>query len=453
MRTIIHDGCIVNEGRAFRGAVVINGERIERVVEQEGMPRGSYDKSVDATGCFVFPGVIDEHVHFREPGLTKKADIESESRAAAYGGVTTFFDMPNCLPQTTTLEALEQKFSIAAEKSHVNYSFFFGATNGNVDLFDRLDRKRIPGIKLFMGASTGNMLVDRKDALHGIFARCADLRLPLMVHCEDSGIIGDNMSRFRLVCGDDPDVRFQFLIRSQEACLASTALAVSLAREHGTRLHVAHLSTARELSLFEPCGAGSLPRITAEAVIAHLWFSAHDTLRLGARVKCNPSVKMPADRDALRQALADGRIATVATDHAPHEWSKKQGGCAKAASGMPMIQFSLPVMLELVDQHVITMPRLVELMCHRPAQLFGVARRGFLRPGYQADVVVVRRGEPWTVTSGIIQSRCGWSPLEGQAFRWRIMNTLCNGKMIYDRGQFFGDSHGQAVAFRENDGD
>ena len=448
MRTIIHDGCIVNEGRAFRGAVVINGERIERVVEQEGMPRGSYDKSVDATGCFVFPGVIDEHVHFREPGLTKKADIESESRAAAYGGVTTFFDMPNCLPQTTTLEALEQKFSIAAEKSHVNYSFFFGATNGNVDLFDRLDRKRIPGIKLFMGASTGNMLVDRKDALHGIFARCADLRLPLMVHCEDSGIIADNMSRFRLVCGDDPDVRFHFLIRSQEACLASTALAVSLAREHGTRLHVAHLSTARELSLFEPCGAGSLPRITAEAVIAHLWFSARDTLRLGARVKCNPSVKMPADRDALRQALADGRIATVATDHAPHEWSKKQGGCAKAASGMPMLQYSLVSMLGLADEGILPIERIPELMAHNPARLFSVRERGFLRPGYKADVAIVRRHCPWTLTQSDIQSKCRWSPLLGTTFDWRVQRTICNGVTVYNNGILNKEYRGEEVSFR-----
>lgn len=451
MRTLLQGGTIVNEGRSYRGSLVINDDRIEDIIENAPAPRGDYDKTVDATGCYVLPGIIDEHVHFREPGLTQKADIESESRAAAYGGVTTFFDMPNCVPQTTTLEALADKFTRAERSSHVNYSFFFGATNNNVALFSQLDPTRIPGIKLFMGASTGNMLVDQMDALHRIFAACADLDLPLMTHCEDSGVIAQNMQRFKFVCGEDPDVRFHFLIRDEEACYRSTALAVKLALQHHTRLHVAHLTTARELQLFEASDDHYLPQITAEAVIAHLWFTAGDTLRLGARIKCNPSVKMPSDRDALRRALSDGRIATVGTDHAPHEWSKKQGGCARAASGMPMLQFSLPAMLQLVDAGVLGIEKLVTLMCHHPAMLFSVCDRGFLRKGYKADVTVVKPHSPWTVTPAIIQSKCGWSPMEGERFDWQVRQTYCNGRLVYDQGHFDESSHGEAVRFRKKD--
>lgn len=448
MRTKIQGGTIVNEGRSFRGSLIINDDRIEEIIENEQTPRGDYDKSVDATGCYVLPGIIDEHVHFREPGLTQKADIESESRAAAFGGVTTFFDMPNCQPQTTTLDALADKFARAGQTSHVNYSFFFGATNNNVELFRQLDPTRIPGVKLFMGASTGNMLVDQMDALHQIYQTCADLDLPLMTHCEDSGIITKNMQRFKLVCGDDPDVRFHFIIRDEEACYRSTALAVQLALQYHTRLHVAHLTTARELQLFEPCEDNYLTQITAEAVIAHLWFTAADTLKLGARIKCNPSIKMEADREELRKALTDGRISTIGTDHAPHEWSKKQGGCVRAASGMPMLQFSLPAMLQLVNEGVLSIEKLVTLMCHHPAMLFSVSDRGFLHKGYKADIAIVKPKSPWTVTPDVIQSKCGWSPMEGQTFDWQVKQTFCNGRLIYDQGQFDGNSRGEAVQFR-----
>ena len=420
MRTKIQGGTIVNEGRSFRGSLIINDDRIEEIIENEQTPRGDYDKCVDATGCYVLPGIIDEHVHFREPGLTQKADIESESRAAAFGGVTTFFDMPNCQPQTTTLDALADKFERGARTSHVNYSFFFGATNNNVELFRHLDPTRIPGIKLFMGASTGNMLVDQMDALHQIYQACADLDLPLMTHCEDSGVIAKNMQRFKLVCGDDPDVRFHFIIRDEEA----------------------------ELQLFEPCEDNYLPQITAEAVIAHLWFSAADTLKLGARIKCNPSIKMPADREELRKALTDGRIYTIGTDHAPHEWSKKQGGCVRAASGMPMLQFSLPAMLQLVNEGVLSIEKVVTLMCHHPAMLFSVSDRGFLRKGYKADIAIVKPKSPWTVTPDVIQSKCGWSPMEGQTFDWQVRQTFCNGRLIYDQGLFDENSRGEAVRFR-----
>lgn len=444
MRTLIEHATIVNEGKAFKGSVVIANDRIEDILKENVSPHGHFDTIVDAAGCFVMPGVIDDHVHFREPGMTAKADIRSESRAAAYGGVTTYFDMPNTVPQTTTLEALEEKFAIAETKSHVNYSFFFGATNTNADLFNRLDVHRIPGIKLFMGSSTGNMLVDRGEALNKIFATAP---LPIMAHCEDTGIINDNMKRAKAMYGDDPDVIHHPEIRSEEACYRSTELAVNLARKHNARLHVAHLTTARELSLFEPW-TDARPDITAEAVIAHLVFSDNDYPSLGTLIKCNPAVKTSTDREALRNALNDGRIAVIGTDHAPHCLSDKQGGCAHAASGMPMLQFSLVSMLGLVDEGVLTIERLTELMCHRPAMLFDVRERGFIRKGYKADLTIVRPNAPWTVTEACIQSKCGWSPMTGRTFKWRVEHTFCNGRHIFDNGRFDDTCRGEAVMFR-----
>ncbi len=404
------------------------------------MPESSYDHIVDASGCFVLPGVIDDHVHFREPGLTAKADIESESRAAAAGGVTTYFDMPNTIPQTTTLEALDEKYALAAQKSHVNYAFFFGATNDNVELFEQLDPKRIPGIKLFMGSSTGNMLVDRSESLDKIFSSA---KLPIMAHCEDTTIINRNMAEAKQKYGEDPKVIHHPEIRSEEACYESTKLAVELARKHQARLHVAHLTTAKELELF-----GNEENITAEATVSHLYFCDRDYAALGTRIKCNPAIKTQRDREALREAVNDGRIAVIGTDHAPHLLSQKEGGCAKAASGMPMIQFSLVTMLELVDQGVLSIERLVELMCHHPAQLFEVRQRGFLREGYQADIVIVRPNTGWTVTKDIIQSRCGWSPMEGHMYLWRVEQTICNGHTVYCDGKVDTNYIGQPVAFR-----
>ena len=406
---------------------------------------------IDATGCYILPGVIDDHVHFREPGLTDKADIASESRAAAAGGVTTYFDMPNCVPQTTTREALDDKFERAKDKSLVNYSFFYGATNDNADTFAQLDASRIPGVKLFMGSSTGNMLVDHRESLERIFKTC---RLPLMAHCEDTVIINRNMAEAKGAWGDDPPVALHAMIRSEEACIASTQLAVTLAKKYGTRLHVAHVSTAEELELFtpqtsrrSPLTAQSLPLITAEACVGHLFFTQLDHERLGTRIKVNPAIKTPVDQYMLRQALNDGRIAVVATDHAPHLLSQKQGGCAKAVSGMPMIQFSLVTMLELVDQGVLKLERLVDLMCHNPARLFGVERRGFIRKGYRADLVIVRPHSPWTVTPDLIESKCGWSPMEGHEYQWRVERTLCNGHSVYANGVVDTSLVGEPVTF------
>lgn len=444
MRTLIKNGTIVNEGRSFLGDLVVDGEQIEEIYEGKA-PRGIYDQVIDASGCFVLPGVIDDHVHFREPGLTRKADIESESRAAAFGGVTSYFEMPNTNPQTTTLEALEDKFALGAQKSHVNYSFFFGATNDNVDSFDRLDVHRIPGIKLFMGSSTGNMLVDKYESLQQIFVKAKKMGLPVMTHCEDTDIINRNMAAYQEKYGEDPDVKFHPEIRSAEACYESSSLAVKLAKESGAHLHIAHVTTARELEFF-----GKDKNITGEAVIAHLYFSDEDYADKKAFIKCNPAIKTVNDRKALREALADGRISVVGTDHAPHEWKDKQGGCAKAASGMPMVQFSLVSMLELVDKGVLSIERMVEVMSHCPAKLFHVDKRGFLRPGYQADIVIVRPHTAWTVQKEIIQSKCGWSPMEGHEYQWQVEQTICNGHLIYNKGEFDEAYRGEELTFRKS---
>lgn len=440
MKTLIYGGIIVNEDRSHYGSLVMENDVIAEVIEGKEFPCGNYDRKIDATGLFVLPGVIDSHVHFREPGLTAKADIGTESEAAAYGGVTTFFDMPNTVPQTTSVDALDAKFRIAREKSHVNYSFFFGATNSNADALQTLDRHVVPGVKLFMGASTGNMLVDSDDSLRKIFSNAT---MPVMVHCEDTGMINANMTEAKSRYGDDPDVALHPLIRSEEACYASSSRAVRMARTYGTRLHVAHVSTAKELELFGHDG-----NITAEAVIAHLFFSDEDYARLGTRIKCNPAVKTAYDRSELRKALSSGAISTVGTDHAPHLLKDKEGGCARAASGMPMIQFSLVTMLELVDNGVLDMERLVRLMCHNPADIFEVRGRGYLRKGYKADIVLVGRDRRWTVTGDTVRSKCGWSPMEGHAYDWRVVKTICNGQVVYDDGTFYDNIRGEQVMFR-----
>jgi dihydroorotase len=440
MKTLIQGGTLVNEGQSFEGSIIVEDGRISQISQGHTTPEASFDEIIDASGCFVLPGIIDDHVHFREPGLTEKADIDTESRAAAAGGVTTYFDMPNTVPQTTTIEALEEKQALAREKSHVNYAFFFGATNSNTELFAQLDPHRVPGIKLFMGSSTGNMLVDRREALERIFSTSP---LPIMTHCEDTAIINRNMAEAKQKYGDDPKVSHHPEIRSEEACYESTRLAVELAMQYGARLHVAHLTTEKELQLF-----GNDTHITAEATVSHLYFCDRDYNALGTRIKCNPAIKTQRDRDALREALNDGRITVVGTDHAPHLLSQKEGGCARAASGMPMIQFSLVTMLELVDQGVLTIERLVELMCHNPARLFEVSQRGYLREGYQADIVLVRTGAGWTVTKDVIQSRCGWSPMENHMYLWRVERTICNGHTVYQQGRVDTSYIGQSVYFR-----
>lgn len=440
MKTLVRNGVLVNEGRRTRADLIIDNDRIEAIVSDGNIPRGDYYE-IDAAGCFVLPGVIDTHVHFRDPGLTYKADIESESRAAAYGGVTSYFDMPNTVPQTTTLDALNEKFQKAAEASHVNYSFFYGATNDNVDTFDRLDISRIPGIKLFMGSSTGNMLVDNAAVLKQIFSKCAHLSLPVMAHCEDTDIIERNANSVREQYGDDADISLHPAIRSAEACLASSRRAAELADSTGAHLHIAHLSTAAELSLLEKEG------ITGEVTVAHLLFDDSDYATLAGRIKCNPAIKSAADRDALLSAVAEGRIHTVGTDHAPHSLSEKQGGALRAVSGMPTLQFSLVMMLGFVDRGQLTIEQIADVMCHNPARIFGVNERGFLREGYKADIVIVSPCEEYVISDRDVQSKCGWTPLDGRAATWKVMHTLCNGVHIYNDGIFDNESHGEEIRF------
>lgn len=452
MNYIIKGGTVVNEGKSIVADVIVKDGRIQNIVTPGSLPAVEEGEMevVDAAGCLVMPGVIDTHVHFREPGLTHKADIESESRAAAFGGVTSYFDMPNTNPQTTTLEALQQKWQLGEEKSHINYAFFPGATNDNIEELAKLDLTRIPGIKLFMGSSTGNMLVDKYGSLLKIFRTAKELDLVVMAHCEDTEIINRNMEQVKKQMGEDPDVMFHPLIRSEEACMESSCLAASLARQFGAKLHIAHVSTQAELEALIPDASQKENAPTLEATVAHLLFCNADYATKRALIKCNPAIKKDTDRDALRRALMDGRIETIGTDHAPHALSEKQGGAAKAMSGMPSIQFSLVSMLKLVDEGILTVERLVELMAHNPAKLFSVKERGFLRPGYKADITIVRQSEPWTVTENVIQSKCGWSPMQGMEYRWAVRDTICNGQFVLRNGSFDNSSKGEAVEFERN---
>lgn len=441
MKTVIRHATILNEGERYEASLLIGAGIIEHI-EREGDISLPGAEVIDARGCLLIPGVIDDHVHMREPGLTHKATMDSETCAAAAGGVTTVMDMPNTIPQTTTIQTWQEKMQIGAQHCHVNYAFYLGATNDNLEEIRRVDATRVPGIKLFMGSSTGNMLVDDEETLRQIFRQSPTL---VMTHCEDTQRINRRMAEMQALYGDDPDVGHHPDIRDAEACYASTALAVRMARETGARLHVAHITTERELALFSSDNA----QITAEACVAHLLFCRKDYARLGTRIKCNPAIKETSDRNALRLALTDGRITTVATDHAPHQLSEKQGGCRRAASGMPMVQFSLPAMMTLADEGILPHQRVVELMCHAPARLFDIEGRGFIREGYQADLTLLRH-TPWEVTSDCIQSLCGWSPMEGQILAWHVERTWVNGQMVWDGQTVNRDVRGQAVSFRGN---
>lgn len=438
-RSTIKNATIVNEGRCYQASVSIDEGRIVEIDCHPHSKGSGDDVALDATGMFLLPGVIDGHVHMREPGLTHKATMESETRAAARGGVTTVFDMPNVIPQTTTRRLLEERYALAEHQCHVNYGFYLGATNDNIEEIKQLDTTTCPGIKLFMGSSTGGMLVDKEASLRQIFRSSPSL---IMTHCEDTARINANMAEVKRQYGEDPDVRYHPIIRDHEACYQSTELAVRLAKEERARLHVAHITTAKELELFEPDDE----RITAEVCVPHLLFTDEDYEMLGTRIKCNPAIKTAADREALRKALTDGRIRTIGTDHAPHLLSEKEGGCCKAMSGMPMVQFSLPSMLGLTTDGVLSIERLVELMCHNPARLYGIEKRGFVREGYWADLVLVRQN-PWEVTKDCIESRCGWSPLEGRKLDWQVEKTWVNGNLVWDGTSVSQQPQGKRVNF------
>lgn len=443
-RTLIKNAIIVNEGRQVAGSIVIEGEKIAEIWVNGEEPVAPCDETIDATGCYLLPGVIDDHVHFRDPGLTQKADITTESRAAAVGGVTSIMDMPNTSPQTTTLDALNAKFDLMAEKCAVNYSCYFGATNNNYPTLEQLDKHRVCGVKLFMGSSTGNMLVDKMTSLLNIF-NSTDLLIA--THCEDQNIIKENTAKFLAKYGVDGDVPLKYHpnIRSTEACYHSSELAVRLARIADARLHILHISTSKELQLFEDIPLAE-KRITAEACVPHLLFTSSDYHKLGTRIKCNPAIKSK-ERNALRDAVNSGLIDVIATDHAPHLLKDKEGGALKATSGMPMIQFSLVSMLGLVDEGVFTLEKVVEKMCHAPAEIYKIHNRGFIRTGNQADLVLVRPHTEWTVTPDCIFSKCGWSPLEGHTFRWKVEKTFANGHLLYSDGAIDESYRGQEMVF------
>lgn len=426
-RTLIKNALIINEGKRFKADVLIEGERIKKIASSLPV---SEEREIDASGLLLLPGVIDDQVHFREPGLTHKGDIRSESRAAVAGGVTSFMDMPNTIPQTVTVEALNDKFDCAAQTSFANYTFFIGATNDNIDELKKKGAGRAAAIKVFMGASTGNMLVDRAEALERIFSETNKI---IAVHCESEALIAANKALFINQYGNDLDSRFHSKIRDAEACFASSSEAVSLAKKYNTRLHLFHLSTEKEMALLDVKPLKE-KRITAEVCVHHLWFSDEDYAEKGNRIKWNPSIKSRSDRDALRKALLEGKIDVVATDHAPHTLDEKQGSCLKAASGGPMVQHSLTVMLELCRQGVFTEELVVEKMAHAPADLFGINRRGFIREGYYADLVLVNPNANWTVSKDNLLYKCGWSPLEGTSFSHKVEKTFINGRLVYDNG-------------------
>jgi len=442
---LITNAVIVNEGRQQRGSVLINDGKISDIFTGEIQVESlNIDIIIDAGGKYLLPGVIDDQVHFREPGLTHKGDIYSESRAAVAGGITSFMEMPNTVPQTVTQERLAEKYAIAAQKSLTNYSFYIGATNDNIDELLKTDFSKTCGVKVFMGSSTGNMLVDNPESLENIFSRVPGL---IAVHCEDEATIGRNTELYRTKYGQDVPIKYHPEIRNDLACYRSSALAVELARKYNTRLHVLHLSTAKEMQLFRNDIPLSQKRITAEVCVHHLWFSDADYGRYGTRIKWNPAIKSAADRDRLFDALLDGAIDVVATDHAPHTLAEKQNTYFKAPSGGPLVQHSLAVMLEFFHNRRMTIEQIVEKMCHHPAQLFRIKDRGFIRKGYRADLVLVDTTHTWQVEKENILYKCGWSPFEGQQFRSIVTHTWVNGNLVYEQGQFNENSRGMALEF------
>lgn len=441
----ICNGWIVNEGEIFRGGIILRHGLIEQVYHGDRRSAGDGDLTLlDAGEKWILPGIIDDQVHFREPGLTHKGNIHSESRAAVAGGVTSFMEMPNTVPPVLTQELLEQKFRIAEKQSLANYSFYMGASNTNLDEILKTDPQKVCGVKVFMGSSTGDMLVDDMDTLRAIFASAP---LLVAVHCEDEHTIRQNSSLYRQQYGSDAPVSVHPLIRSEEACYLSSSLAVSLAREYNTRLHVLHLSTARELELFDHAIPLENKRITSEVCVHHLWFSEKDYQLLGTRIKWNPAIKTEKDRDGLFDALLMDKIDIVATDHAPHTREEKSRDYFSAPSGGPLVQHSLVAMLEFCHQGKISLEKIVGKMCHNPAILFQIDRRGFIREGYWGDIVMVDPDSPWTVEVPGLLYKCGWSPFEGQRFRSGVTHTFVNGHLVFDQGKIDESFKGKRLDF------
>lgn len=441
---LIHQATIINEGKSFIGSVLIEGELIKKIY-QNGVPTEILNKCkvIEADGLWLIPGVIDDQVHFRDPGLTHKGDISTESKAAIAGGVTSYMEMPNTKPQTVTIDALDAKFETASDKSYANYSFYLGATNDNLAELKKVDKKNVCGIKIFMGSSTGNMLVDKKKALEAIFS---EIDMIITTHCEEEEIIQKNISHYKKLLGsDDIPLKYHPLIRSEEACYQSSAKAIELADKYGSRLHILHLSTEKEITLFDNTPLID-KRITGEVCVHHLWFSDEDYEKYDTRIKWNPAVKRKDDRDALLQGLLKGRLDVIATDHAPHLLDEKKGGSLKAASGGPLVQHSLQMMMELVKIGKISKEEVVNKMSHAPATLFRIDKRGYIREGYYADLVLLNPGKDYTISQANILYKCKWSPLEGQTLSTTIDKTFLNGQIAFENNTVL-DVRGKALKF------
>lgn len=449
-KTLIKNAHLVNEGEIFKADLLIEGEYISGIYREQNADIFA-DEVIDAEGQYLIPGVIDDQVHFRDPGLTHKADIPTESKAAVAGGTTSFMEMPNTNPQTITQEALAEKFRYTSDKSLANYSFYMGATNDNLEEILKTDPKTVCGVKVFMGASTGNMLVDNKDSLDKIFEQC-----PLLIatHCEDEKTIRAATQAAKEKYGDDIPMSEHPRIRSAEACYLSSSYAVGLAKKHGSRLHVLHLTTAKEMELFDNSIPLTEKKITAELCVHHLWFSEEDYERLGAKIKCNPAIKSSKDREALRKALLDNTIDVIATDHAPHLMEEKNNKYPQSPAGLPLVQHSLAMMIEYYKQGGISLERVIEKMCHAPAQCFQVEKRGYLREGYYADLVLLSVNgdnglsfEPEEVNESNIRYKCKWSPFEGLKLNSKVTHTFVNGHLAYKKGEFDETLPGKRLTF------
>ncbi|CAM1361265.1 dihydroorotase [Tenacibaculum xiamenense] len=438
---LIKKAKIVNENKVFVGDVLVEGAYIKQIAENI---ESSDSIIIEAEGKYLIPGMIDDQVHFREPGLTHKANIGTESKAAVAGGITSFIEMPNTVPQATTQELLEDKFDIASKTSYANYSFMFGGTNDNLEELLKTDPKNVAGIKLFLGSSTGNMLVDDEEVLERIFS---STKLPISVHCEDEGTIRKNTKEFVDKYGEDIPIKYHPIIRSEEACYLSSSKAIELAKKTGARLHVFHLSTAKEMELFRNDIPLEEKQITAEVCVHHLWFTDKDYDEKGTHIKWNPAVKRQEDRDALWEALLDDRIDIIATDHAPHTLEEKDNVYTKAPSGGPLVQHAVVAVLEKVKEGVLSIEKAVEKMSHNPAIIFKVEKRGYIREGFYADLVLVDPNDSWTVEKENILYKCGWSPFEGQEFSNKITHTFVSGNLTYNEGKFNDDIKGQRLAF------
>lgn len=442
-KTLIKNAKIVNEGKTILGDVYIEGDTIIEIADTISAKDGD-TRVIDAEGQYLLPGVIDDQVHFREPGLTHKGNIASESAAAVAGGITTYFEMPNTNPQTTTIAAWEDKMAIAAKTSFANYAFMFGGTNTNLKEILKVDVKRVPALKLFLGSSTGDMLVDNPAVLHNIFS---NVKLRIALHCEDETTVKKNHQVAIEKYGEDIPISEHPIIRSEEACYLSSSSAIKLAKDTGARIHVFHLSTGKETGLFKAESDITKKQITSEVCIHHLWFSDQDYKEKGALIKWNPAVKTTQDRDKLWEALLDDRIDVIATDHAPHTRDEKNNKYNSCPSGGPLVQHALPAMLQFVSQEKITIEKVVEKMCHNPALLFDISDRGFIKVGYKADLVLVDPNNPWTVNKDNILASCGWSPFEGVTFKSRITHTFVNGELVYNNFKVATTRAAQAVTF------